>query len=608
MAKFDPAAFLASLTARPGIYEMLDVKGEVLYVGKAKNLKKRVASYFQRRLADTKTLALIEQVNNVVVTITNNENEALLLEDNLIKKFKPRYNVLLKDDKSYPYLFLSAHPQFPRLDIHRGPKRQKGRYFGPFPSVGAVRETLTLLQKIFKIRQCSDNFFSLRIRPCLQFYIQRCTAPCVSYITPEDYQRNVHYVELFLDGKNNEVIEELASKMDKAALNLDYEAAARFRDQVVSLRRVQEKQYMMGGSGDIDLVAAVQKLGVVCIQVQSIRNGRFLGGKSFFPAVPPNTNLNEVLAAFLPQYYLDTARGEVIPEMIILNAKLTETDWISNALSQQLGHKIQITERARGKAKQWLELATTNAQHSLHRHLADKVSYYQRFETLQTELQLPSLPQRIECFDVSHSLGEATVASCVVFDAEGPLKPDYRRFNIKNIQKGDDYAALNQALSRRYTRLKEGEGLLPDILLIDGGKGQLAEAIAVLEELQVSGVLLIGIAKGPERKPGLETLFIVGREHPIHLSPDSTALHLLQQIRDEAHRFAITGHRKQRAKARSQSPLEDISGIGAKRRRELLRQFGGLQEIKRASVEDIAKVPGINRELAQRIYDNLHGE
>lgn len=607
MSKFDPAKFLTSLTSLPGVYEMLNAKGDVLYVGKAKNLKKRVTSYFQRRLADTKTLALVDQIDNVVVTITQTENEALLLENNLIKKLKPRYNILLKDDKSYPYLFLSTHSEFPRLDIHRGPKQEKGRYFGPFPGVGAVRETLTLLQKLFKIRQCSDHFFSLRARPCLQYFIQRCTAPCVAYINPEDYQRNVRYVELFLDGKNSVVIDELANKMEEASLNLDFETAARYRDQIGSLRRVQEKHYMSGGKGDIDLVAVAQKLGVVCIQVQSIRDGRLLGGKSFFPVTPPSSTVEEVLAAFLPQYYLDAVRGEAIPEIIMLNHKLAEAGWISDALSQQLNHKIEITRQARGKAKQWLALAFTNAEYSLNRHLADKVSYYQRFEALQSEFQLPNLPQRIECFDISHSLGEATVASCVVFDVEGPLKQDYRRFNIKGIQKGDDYAALNQALARRYTRLKEGEGVLPDILLIDGGKGQLAQAVTVLEELQISGVMIMGIAKGPERKPGLETLFIAGKEMEIHLSPDSTALHLLQQIRDEAHRFAITGHRKQRAKSRSQSPLESISGIGAKRRRELLRQFGGLQEILRASVDDLTKVPGINRELAQRIYESLHG-
>lgn len=607
MIKFDLKTFLASLSTQPGIYEMVDSHGEVLYVGKARNLKKRVGSYFQRTLSDTKTLAMLEQVHNVAVTITHNENEALLLESNLIKKLKPRYNILLRDDKSYPYLFLSGHADFPRVDIHRGAKNEKGRYFGPFPSAGSVRETLTLLQKIFKIRQCTDHFFKLRVRPCLQYYINRCTAPCVGYVDVETYQRNVHLASLFLEGRNNEVIEELAKKMEESSSKLSYEDAARYRDQIVSLRRVQERQYVTGEVGDTDVIAVADKFGQMAIQVLYIRGGRVLGSKAHFPHVPPGANAEEVLAAFIPQYYLDTARGDVIPKQIIINRNLEERHWIEGALSERLGQKIEIVDKARGHQRKWLDLAITNATHALFSHLAGKVNYYQRFEALQAELSLTLLPQRIECFDVSHTMGEATVAACVVFNADGPLKKDYRRFNIKGITQGDDYAALTQALTRRYTRLKEGEGEFPDILMIDGGKGQLALAEAVLEELQVSGVLILAIAKGPGRKPGLETLYISKREDPTNLSPDSSALHLLQQVRDEAHRFAITGHRQQRAKARTTSSLEDIPGIGAKRRRELLRQFGGMQELKRAGVEDIAKVPGINRELAQRIYDFLHG-
>lgn len=608
MDKFDLKKFLASLPSKPGIYEMIDAHGETIYVGKARNLKKRISSYFSRTLSDTKTIALVQQISQISFTLTHSENEALLLEINLIKKLKPRYNVLLKDDKSYPYLYLSDHPDFPRMDIHRGPKRASGRYFGPFPSAGSVRETLTLLQKVFKIRQCSDHFFKLRVRPCLQYFIDRCTAPCVGYIDIEAYQRNVKLAVLFLEGKNSEVIEELAKKMEESSLNTNYEDAARYRDQIVSLRRIQEKQYVIGQAGDIDVIAAIEKFGQVCIQVLYIRGGRLLGGKPYFPIIPPGTGAPEALAAFLPQYYLNTARGDIIPNQIIINLELEDTHWIEAALSESLGQKIVIQTATRGPQRKWLELSLANAFHALSSHLAGKFSFYQKFETFQSELQLSNMPQRIECFDVSHTLGEAAVASCVVFNTDGPLKKDYRRFNIRGITPGDDYGALTQALTRRYTRLKEGEGELPDVLMIDGGKGQLSVAENVLEELQVSGVTIIAVAKGAGRKPGLETLFIAKRADPIHLNPDSAALHLIQQIRDEAHRFAITGHRKQRAKARITSPLENIPGVGARRRRELLRQFGGLQELKRASAEDLAKVPGISKELAQRIFDHLHSD
>lgn len=605
MSELDFKAFLASMPTHPGVYQMLDEEGKTLYIGKARNLKKRVASYFQRRVTDAKILALMEQVHNIIFTITHSDNEALLLENNLIKQLKPRYNILLRDDKSYPYLFLSTHTDFPRIDIHRGAKRVKGRYFGPFPSAGSVRETLTLLQKIFKIRQCTDQFFSMRVRPCLQYYIKRCTAPCVGLVDVNTYQQNVRLAVLFLEGKNSQVIEELAIKMEEMALTKKYEEAARYRDQITSLRRIQERQYVMGDVGDIDVIVLVQQLGQTCILVLYIRAGRLLGNKPYFPKIPLATTAEEVLSSFIPQYYLDAARGEVMPQRVIINLKLEDRQWIESALSEQLKQKIALIDQPRGKQRQWENLALTNARHALHQHLAGKTNLYERFEALQSELQLTNLPQRLECFDVSHSMGDATVASCVVFNTEGPLKKDYRRFNIKGITKGDDYAALAQALTRRYTRLKQGESPFPDILIIDGGKGQLSVAANVLEELQVSGIVLMAIAKGPERKPGLETLFILGRELPIHLPSDSIALHLLQQIRDEAHRFAIIGHRKQRAKAQVTSPLENIPGIGPRRRRELLRQFGGLQELKRASIDDLAAIPGINRGLAQRIFDFL---
>lgn len=603
---FDSKSFLKNAPNLPGVYQMFDKEGNVLYVGKARNLKKRVASYFTRTITDSKTQALLDQVRTVTLTITKSDNEALLLESNLIKEFKPRYNILLRDDKSYPFLYLSAHEDFPRLDFHRGPKKAPGQYFGPYPSAGAVRETLTLLQKLFKIRQCSDSFFAHRSRPCLQYHIKRCTAPCVGYVDRETYAENVKHAVLFLQGKNNLVIDELAKKMEEASANLDFETAARIRDQIISLRRIQEKQYISSYQGNADVIAIASGLGEACIHVLTIRNGQLIGTKSYFPNMPKGETDIDVLTAFLPQYYLNPIRSQVVPSKVLLNLKLPERQWIQDALSEELGKKIIFSDTTRGKNLQWLKMAFTNAEHTLAAHLAGKASIYRRMQALQQALNLPNIPQRLECFDVSHTSGEATVTSCVVFNTEGPLKKDYRRFNIHGITEGDDYAALRQALSRRYTRIKTGEGELPDILFIDGGKGQLKQAEIVLEELQVSGVVLVAIAKGEGRKPGLETLFISGREEPLHLKSDSLALHLIQQIRDEAHRFAITAHRKKRGKTRSTSTLEEIPGIGAKRRKELLQQFGGLQELKRASVEDIAKVQGISLSLAQKIFDSLH--
>lgn len=602
----DYKSFLKTLPNLPGVYQMVDKANKVLYVGKAKNLKKRVTSYFTRSGLDTKTLTLMGQVDHINVTITRNDNEALLLENNLIKELKPRYNVLLRDDKSYPYLFLATESKFPRLDFHRGAKRIPGKYFGPYPSAAAVRETLTLLQKLFKLRQCSDSFFSHRTRPCLQYYIKRCTAPCVGYIDAEKYNLNVQHAILFLEGKSNEVINDLAEKMEIAATDLEFEHAARYRDQIVSLRRIQEQQYITSHGGDVDVVAIASAIKESCIHVISIRSGHIIGSKSFFPNAPEGSQSDEVLSAFLTQYYLNPVRGNSFPNRVILNIPLADEDWIEDALSEQLQHKFEFLHNVRGKSRQWLRMAISNAENMLQSHLAGKASFYRRMEALQTTLKLSNIPQRLECFDVSHTRGEATVASCVVFDTEGPRTRDYRRFNIEGIVEGDDYAALRQAIARRYTKLKAGEGILPDVLFIDGGKGQLHQAEQVLEELQVTGVTLVAIAKGIGRKPGLETLYFSGEDHPLNLSPDSLALHVIQQIRDEAHRFAITAHRKRRSKARSRSILDDVPGVGPRRRRELLRQFGGIQELQRASVEDIAKIPGISVSLAQRIYDILH--
>lgn len=607
MTSFDPKPFLANLTTHPGVYQMLDAQGEVLYVGKARNLKDRVASYFRANLLDPKTLALVQQIQQIDITITRNENEALLLESNLIKSLQPKYNILLRDDKSYPYLFLSAHPDFPRLDFHRGPQREKGEYYGPYPSAGAVHETLDLLQKLFKIRQCTDAFFKSRTRPCLQYQIKRCTAPCVGYINPPEYQTNVQLVRLFLRGKSDAVIKDLVDKMEWAAGQLKFEQAAHYRDLVRRMRDMQARQYVMASTGDIDVIAVARQSTIICVEVLYIRGGRLLGDKSYFPKTLLDVGDEEALFAFLPQYYLSASRGESFPQEILVNRSLPEKAWVETALAQQLGRTIRISVPARGKPLQWMRLALLNARHSLANHLSNQAQYYEWLEALQQEFKLANLPQRLECFDISHTLGEATVASCVVFGTEGPIKEEYRRFNITDIAKGDDYAAMRQALMRHYTRLKSQAAPLPDILLIDGGKGQLTQAAAVLEELQVSGVILLGVAKGLKRKPGLEKLYRWGYSSPLILSPHSMALHLIQRIRDEAHRFAITGHRQQRAKARTTSHLEDIPNIGPKRRRELLRHFGGLQGVMRASVEELEKVPHVSRSLAKRIYEALHG-
>lgn len=608
---FDSKAFLKTLTSRPGVYRMLDAEGSIIYVGKAKNLKRRVSSYFSRHDNSPKTRVMVSQIRGIEVTVTNTENEALLLENNLIKAHRPRYNILLRDDKSYPYIYLSAD-DFPRLGFHRGTRRRnRGRYFGPFPSSSAVRESLNLMQKLFPVRQCEDSFFRNRTRPCLQYQIKRCSAPCVGFIDKESYQDDVRHAVMFLEGKSNTIIDELVRRMEQASAALEFEQAARYRDQIANLRRVQEKQYVMGEEGgNLDVIAAVQRSGVGCVQVFLIRNGRNLGNKTYFPRHTAEFDEAELLGAFLPQYYLGggAAQERQVPAEILVNQQLPEVELLEGVLGEQAGRKVTISSKLRGDRARWLQLAATNAEQALASHLANRRNIMARFEALQEALELDDLPQRIECFDISHTMGEATVASCVVFDTNGALKSDYRRFNIEGITPGDDYAAMQQALYRRFRRLKEGEGKFPDILLIDGGKGQLTQAEQVLEELQVIGVILIGVAKGPTRKPGVEQLILSGQETPIILPADSPARHLIQQVRDEAHRFAITGHRQRRAKARRSSPLEGIPGLGPKRRQQLLRQFGGLQEVARAGVEDLAKVKGISRQLAQGIYDAFHAD
>ena len=599
---FDHKAFLATLTHRPGVYRMLNAKGEVMYVGKAKDLARRVGSYFSR--ASNKRIALmVSQIADIAITVTHTEAEALILENNLIKQHRPRYNVLLRDDKSYPYIYLSAD-EFPRLGFYRGARKEAGRYFGPYPSSGAVRETLKLLQKLFPVRQCEDSYYANRSRPCLQFQIERCTAPCVGFVSAERYAQDVKDTTLFLEGKAQDVVERWVGKMEKASAALEFEEAAKLRDQIAALKTVQERQYVSGERGDLDIVAVAQKGGVACIQVFFVRHGHNLGNKTLYPRNTEDASEGELISAFIAQYYLERA----VPGEILVGTPPEDRDVLAAALSEQAGRKVSITTSPRGDRARWLAMAVTNAEMAVQARLATSAASNQRMEALQQALELDELPRRMECFDISHTSGQQTVASCVVFQDGAPLSSDYRRFNIKGITGGDDYAAMRQALKRRYTRLRDEEGQMPDILLIDGGKGQLSAAHEILRELGVSELLLLGVAKGPDRKPGMETLFLLGRERPLILPSNSPALHLVQHIRDESHRFAITGHRKRRAKVKSRSPLEDIPGIGPKRRQRLLKHFGGLQGLSRAGVEDIATVEGISDKLAQEIYVAFHGE
>jgi len=611
-AEFDHKAFLNTLTGRPGVYRMHGEDDTILYVGKAKNLKNRVSSYFRSSGLAPKTSALMKQVANVTVTVTQTETEALILENNLIKEFLPRYNILLRDDKSYPYLYLSIEQDFPMLGFHRGARKKKGRYFGPYPSAGSVRETLNLLQKLFPVRQCEDSFFNNRSRPCLQYQIKRCSAPCVGYIEKHDYAEDIKNTILFLEGKDDAVIKSLVARMDTAAAKLNYEKAAVIRDQIARLRSLQETQCISGEKGDLDLIAISLASGSSCVQVFTVRGGHHLGNRAYYPKHQADSSAEEILSGFISQYYLgggsSSRSRRPIPSQLVVSMQPDEHEWLAQTLSEQSGHKIKISHKVRGERARWLKMAQDNADYSVSQHLNSKSSLLRRFEALQDALGLDTIPQRLECFDISHTMGEATVASCVVFNTEGPLKSDYRRFNIEGITPGDDFAAMQQALMRRYTKMKQGEGVLPDILFIDGGKGQLSRAEIVLKELQIADITVVGVAKGQARKPGEETLFLLGNKTPFILAADSAALHLIQHIRDEAHRFAITGHRGRRAKARQKSILEDIQGLGAKRRQRLLKEFGGLQAVSRAGVEDLSKIEGISTALAQRIYDVFHAD
>jgi len=603
---FDHQPFLKQLTQRPGVYQMMGEDGAVLYVGKAKNLRKRVASYFRKTGLSPKTAALVGRIAHIDVTVTQTEIEALLLEQNLIKQNRPPFNILLRDDKSYPYIFLSDRDEFPRLAFHRGSKRQGGSYFGPFPSVQAVRESMSFLQKTFRVRQCEDSFFRNRSRPCLQYQIKRCTAPCVDLISAEDYQRDVRHTRMFLEGKSDGLMTEIEADMDKASQQLAFEEAAHFRDQIVALRTIQAEQVVESGNGQIDVMAAALDGELGCVHVLYIRQGRILGSRSFYPKVPLAASESDLLADFLPQYYLrEGARGD-FPKEVITSHKLLESELIAAAISEVAGFRVNLKQGGRSTRAQWVQLAQRTASQNLNGRIASRQSVQQRLSALQTLLGLESPPERLECFDISHSSGESTVASCVVFDDNGPLKSDYRRMNIREVTAGDDYAAMEQALVRRYTRIQKESGRLPDVLLVDGGKGQMRRAIEVLDELGVMGVLVVGVAKGRTRKAGFETLLLSKGDHEVVLDTQSSALLLIQQIRDEAHRFAITGHRQSRDRKRRTSTLEGIEGVGPKRRRELLRFFGGVREVERASVAELMRVPGISRKVAETIYSTLH--
>lgn len=605
-SSFDHKSFLKNLTQQSGVYQMYGAEGQILYVGKAKNLKKRVDSYFRATGLTVKTQALVKRIYSIEVTVTKSESEALILEQNLIKAQRPPYNIVFRDSKSYPYIFLSQDEQYPRISLHRGAKKNKGRYFGPFPNASAVRESLQFLQKTFQVRQCEDSVFRNRSRPCLQYQIGRCSGPCVDIISPANYANDVRHTEMFLQGESQSLHTELAKEMSQAAEDLEYEQAAQYRDRITALRQIQAQNSVEVGSADVDVVACVYELGDVCVHVLFIRQGRVLGSKSYFPKDKLGEGEEGVLNQFLPQFYLGM-RSLDIPTEVVLSHAIEGCQIIADAVKEASGRGFTVSSSVRTHKARWLEMALEAAKQNLRNRIGSQQAMLKKSEALQEILMLDEPPARIECFDISHSSGEHPVASCVVFDPSGAVKADYRRFNITDITPGDDYAAMEQAITRRYSRIQKEDGLLPAVLLVDGGKGQLSIARAVMLELGIQSMVLLGVAKGATRKPGFETLIMQdGRE--LVLSSDNPALHLIQQIRDEAHRFAITGHKQARDKRRRQSRLEDVAGVGAKRRKQLLSHFGGLQEVIKSSVDDIAKVPGFSKKLAQEVYSTLHSE
>ncbi|KFZ37310.1 excinuclease ABC subunit C [Shewanella mangrovi] len=603
---FNAKQFLRNVTSAPGVYRMYDAEAKVIYVGKAKDLKKRLSSYFRANLPNVKTQALVSHIANIDVTVTHSETEALILENDYIKRYMPKYNVLLRDDKSYPYILLSQH-RHPRLAYHRGPKREKGQYFGPYPNGGAVRESLHLMQKLFPIRQCDDLYYKSRSRPCLQYQLQRCSAPCVGKISDEAYQQQVRLAELFLRGKDQQVIASLVEQMEQASLSLQFEQAALFRDQIMALRRVAEQQQVSSAHGEMDVIGVHYASGVACFHLLFIREGKIIGSRSYYPQVPDATEMAEVLRAFMLQFYLNSDVHGSVPKEILLSEDYEELDELTELLLEATAKKVAVRTNVRGDRAGYLRLAKTNATNAVLTKLTHKNTVEERFLLLEEALEFNGNIARMECFDISHTMGESTVASCVVFNRDGPQKSEYRRYNISGITPGDDYAAMKQALERRFDKVTSN-GKIPDIVFIDGGLGQLRMAQAVVDSKFV-GIdkvpMLVGVAKGESRKPGLETLIFGDSEESFSLADDSPALHLIQHIRDESHRFAITGHRNRRQKTRNTSTLESIAGVGPKRRKALLQFLGGLQEVKNASVNELAKVPGISMEMAQTIHDAL---
>jgi excinuclease ABC subunit C len=602
---FDGKEFVRNLPHLPGVYRMLGGEGQVLYVGKARDLKARVASYFQNASGLSPRIALmVAQIHAMETTVTRTEAEALLLENNLIKALSPRYNILFRDDKSYPYLRFT-NEEFPRIAFFRGTPDRNARYFGPYPNAWAVREAMQLLQKVFRLRTCEPSVFNNRSRPCLLHQIRRCTAPCVGLIDTAAYNDDVNHALLFLQGKQSEVLASLNARMQNEADALRFEAAAQIRDQIQSLRKVQDRQFVAstGGDADADVIAAVRAQGVACVTLAMVRSGNHLGDRSFFPHNADDTTPAEIAEAFLIQHYANDANPP--PPLVLVNQDL-DIDGLQEYLGVRAGSRVRIVRDTLGERRVWLDMAERNAELAVGQRISQRATQESRLSALQECFGLPESAQRIECFDISHTMGEATVASCVVYDGFGMRNSDYRRFNITGVTPGDDYGAMRSALTRRYSKLTAGEGIVPDLLLIDGGKGQLTVAKEVLTELGLADILAVGVAKGEERKPGLEMLLFSDGRPSLQLRPDHPALHLIQQIRDEAHRFAISGHRARRAKARKASVLEEISGIGAKRRQRLLARFGGLKGVEAASVDELCQVDGISRTLAEQIYRGLH--
>lgn len=599
---FDHKTFCDRLTRSPGVYRMLGENDDVLYVGKASNLQNRVRSYFSSAQHGPRIQTMVAQIRQIEITITRTESEALLLESHLIKSLKPRYNIVFRDNKSYPYIHLTTHQTFPRMGFYRGARKIKGSLFGPYPSAHAVRDVIGQLQKIFRIRNCRDSIFRHRTRPCLQHQINRCTAPCVDLISEADYAEDVRLAQLFLEGQADSVIQSLVEQMEQASEALQFEEAAMLRDRIVNLRRISTQHHVSVGSGDMDLIAVAQSGRTACVQLMMLRQGKSLGDRSFYPAVSGAREPAEILQAFLTQYYVTTSP----PSQIVINHPIEDRDLYQQAFSERLGRKVSLVFRPRGNKARWMALVQQNAELSLEQRLDSKSLYTQRLQSLAVVLGLQELPRRMECFDISHTQGESTVASCVVFDQQGPVNAEYRRYNITGITGGDDYAAMKQALTRRFRHAAEVDAVLPDLLFIDGGKGQLQQAIDVLSEVGADDILLVGVAKGEGRKPGLETLFVGQQMTRVQTDAEESGFQIIQWIRDESHRFAITGHRKQRARQRNQSRLEDIEGIGPKRRKALLTCFGGLRGLQDAGIEELASIEGISRALATRIYDALH--